>query len=76
MSVTVQNPADLVVQAIFLRGHISLMNKGMKHSHLKKGDVIAKINTVLNTNFTSRQGPQAESAVREFISKQIPAETK
>lgn len=68
----INNPADLVVQAIFLRGHITLMNKGMKHSRLNKGDIIAKINNTIGTSFTNRQGVKAEAAVRAFIAKYVP----
>lgn len=73
MTTVITNPADHVVQAIFLKLHISVMNKGMTHSKLRKGDVIAKINNIVGTNFSNRQGVAAEVAIRKFVSDHVPA---
>ena len=72
--ISISAPADRIVQAVFLKGHIRLMNLGMTHSKLKKGDVIAKINTVLGTSFTNRQGVAAEQALKDFLEKHLPKE--
>lgn len=70
---TITNPTDHAVQAIFLKMHISIMNKGMTHSQLRKGDVITKINNILGTNFSNRQGVAAEAAIRKFVDDHVPA---
>lgn len=47
----IENPAQNRIQAVFLKGHLMLMSKGMKNSQLSRKDVLKKASKITNKKY-------------------------
>ena len=52
---TITNPADPLVQAIFLRVHLGLLAKGLKHSRMSGTQVLAAASALTGRKYKRGQ---------------------
>ena len=64
---TITNPADRVVQAIFLRGHVRLLAAGMKNSRLSGTEILKRVSDVTGNKYKRGQYDAALSDLQAII---------
>lgn len=63
----ITNPADPIVQAIFLKSHLKLMSVGMKHSRMSGKDVLSKASAITGVAYKRGQYDLALKDLTAFI---------
>ncbi len=58
------------IQAIFLKGHLRLLEKGFKNSQLSGKAILAKATEITNKSYKRGQYTQAIADLQEIINEQ------
>jgi hypothetical protein len=56
---TITNPADPMVQALFLKQHLKLMSKGLRHSKMSGTALLGKVSALTGRTYKRGQYLQA-----------------
>ena len=55
-----------MTQAIFLRAHLRLLDKGMRHSQLPASTILAKTGAITNKDYGRASAPRISQALKDI----------